>query len=56
MVWSVPSRAAAGGSGSGVGITGMTERAEALGGKLRAAPLPVGFRVGAELAYTLGTA
>jgi signal transduction histidine kinase len=44
----------ANGSGStpGVGIIGMTERASAVGGTLRAAPLPGGFRVDAELPYT----
>jgi signal transduction histidine kinase len=37
---------------AGVGITGMTERASAVGGTLRAGPLPRGFRVDAELPYT----
>jgi signal transduction histidine kinase len=36
----------------GVGIMGMTERASALGGTLRAGRLPDGFRVDAELPYT----
>jgi signal transduction histidine kinase len=35
----------------GVGVMGMTERASALGGTLRAAPLAEGFRVDAELPY-----
>jgi signal transduction histidine kinase len=30
---------------------GMTERASAVGGTLRAGPLPDGFRVDAELPY-----
>ena len=40
------------GSTPGVGITGMSERAAALGGTLRAAPTAAGFRVDAELPYT----
>jgi signal transduction histidine kinase len=40
------------GATAGVGILGMTERATAVGGKLRAAPVPDGFRVSAELPYT----
>jgi signal transduction histidine kinase len=40
------------GSTPGVGIVGMTERALAVGGTLRAAPLSEGFRVDAELPYT----
>jgi signal transduction histidine kinase len=36
----------------GVGIMGMTERASAVGGTLRAAALPDGFRVDAVLPYT----
>ena len=36
---------------SGVGIIGMTERAAAVGGTLRAAPQRDGFRVDAELPY-----
>jgi signal transduction histidine kinase len=36
---------------SGVGIMGMTERASALGGTLRAGRLPDGFRVDAQLPY-----
>jgi signal transduction histidine kinase len=40
------------GSAPGVGIVGMTERAWAVGGTLRAAALPSGFRVDAELPYT----
>jgi signal transduction histidine kinase len=39
------------GSAPGVGIIGMTERASAVGGTLRAAPLADGFRVDAELPY-----
>jgi signal transduction histidine kinase len=39
------------GTTPGVGIIGMTERASAVGGTLRAAPLPAGFRVDAELPY-----
>ncbi|MDQ6613492.1 MAG: histidine kinase [Actinomycetota bacterium] len=38
----------------GVGITGMTERAEAAGGTLRAVASANGFRVDAELPYALG--
>jgi signal transduction histidine kinase len=37
----------------GVGITGMSERAAALGGTLRASPTATGFRVDAELPYRL---
>ena len=37
----------------GVGLTGMTERAEALGGTLSAGPVPDGFRVDARLPYDL---
>lgn len=37
----------------GVGITGMTERAAAVGGTLRASPLAGGFRVEATLPYAL---
>jgi signal transduction histidine kinase len=40
------------GTTPGVGIIGMTERASAVGGTLRAAPLADGFRVDAELPYT----
>jgi signal transduction histidine kinase len=40
------------GSSPGVGIVGMTERASAVGGTLRAGPRPGGFRVDAELPYT----
>ena len=40
------------GRGPGVGITGMTERAAAVGGTLTARPVPRGFRVDAELPYT----
>jgi signal transduction histidine kinase len=40
------------GSAPGVGIVGMTERASAVGGTLRAAALASGFRVDAELPYT----
>jgi signal transduction histidine kinase len=36
---------------AGVGIMGMTERASALGGTLRAGRLPDGFRVDAQLPY-----
>jgi signal transduction histidine kinase len=39
------------GTTPGIGIIGMTERASAVGGTLRAAPLPAGFRVDAELPY-----
>jgi signal transduction histidine kinase len=39
------------GSAAGVGIIGMTERACAVGGTLRARPLPSGFRVDASLPY-----
>jgi signal transduction histidine kinase len=39
------------GSGAGVGIIGMQERAAAVGGALHAAPSPDGFRVTAELPY-----
>jgi signal transduction histidine kinase len=39
------------GTTAGVGILGMTERATAAGGTLRAAPLNGGFRVDAELPY-----
>lgn len=42
------------GDGSGVGIRGMAERAEALGGTLRATPLPAGFRIDANLPYSMG--
>ena len=42
------------GSTPGVGITGMAERAHAAGGSLRAVATPTGFRVDAELPYTLG--
>jgi signal transduction histidine kinase len=41
-----------GGAAPGVGIMGMTERAAAVGGTLRAEPLAAGFRVDAELPYT----
>jgi signal transduction histidine kinase len=44
------------GSAPGVGIAGMTERAVAVGGTFRAAPLPSGFRVDADLPYTPGGA
>jgi signal transduction histidine kinase len=37
--------------GAGVGVIGMRERAAAVGGELRAAPSPEGFRVAAELPY-----
>jgi signal transduction histidine kinase len=40
------------GAAPGVGIIGMTERASAIGGTLRAGPLTDGFRVDAELPYT----
>jgi signal transduction histidine kinase len=39
------------GTTPGVGIVGMTERAAAVGGTLRAGRLPGGFRVDAELPY-----
>jgi signal transduction histidine kinase len=38
-------------TGAGVGIIGMQERAAAVGGTLRAASTPDGFRVAAELPY-----
>lgn len=38
---------------NGVGVIGMTERAEAVGGTLRATALATGFRVSARLPYTL---
>lgn len=38
-------------SGAGVGVIGMQERAAALGGVLRAASSPDGFRIAAELPY-----
>jgi signal transduction histidine kinase len=38
-------------SGAGVGVIGMRERAAAVGGALRAASSPDGFRVAAELPY-----
>jgi len=38
----------------GVGITGMLERAAAVGGTLRAGPSRAGFEVAAELPYELG--
>ena len=38
-------------SGAGVGVIGMQERAAAVGGTLRAASSPDGFRVAAELPY-----
>jgi signal transduction histidine kinase len=43
------------GAGPGVGIIGMTERASALGGTLRATPMRGGFRVDAELPYARAT-
>jgi signal transduction histidine kinase len=43
--------------GSGNGIIGMTERARALGGTLKAAPRPTGgFRVQARLPTQAGSA
>ncbi len=42
------------GAPRGVGITGMTERAETVGGTLHAAPLADGFRVAAHLPYAAG--
>jgi signal transduction histidine kinase len=39
------------GSGTGVGVIGMQERAAAVGGNLRAASSPAGFSVAAELPY-----
>jgi signal transduction histidine kinase len=48
--------AGAGDADAGVGITGMTERAEAVGGSLRVASQPDGFRVDARLPYALGRA
>jgi signal transduction histidine kinase len=47
-----PRNAASNGATPGVGITGMSERATALGGTLRAAPTATGFRVDAQLPYT----
>jgi len=44
----------ANGGAAGVGILGMTERADAVGGTLSAAPTPAGFRVDATLPYVLG--
>jgi len=44
-----------GGGAPGVGITGMAERAEAVGGNLRVASQPDGFRVDARLPYALGS-
>jgi signal transduction histidine kinase len=44
---------ASNGATPGIGITGMSERATALGGTLRAAPTATGFRVDAQLPYTL---
>jgi signal transduction histidine kinase len=41
------------GSKSGIGITGMRERASALGGTFQARPTEDGFRVDAELPYEL---
>lgn len=41
------------GEPAGVGIAGMSERAAAVGGTLRAAPLAGGFRVEATLPYAL---
>ena len=43
--------ARANGATPGVGIVGMSERASAVGGTLRAAPLRDGFRVDAELPF-----
>jgi signal transduction histidine kinase len=40
-----------GAAGLGVGIIGMHERAAAIGGKVRAGPLPGGYRVVGELPY-----
>jgi signal transduction histidine kinase len=40
-----------GSAGAGVGVIGMQERAAAVGGALRAASCPDGFRVAAELPY-----
>jgi signal transduction histidine kinase len=45
--------ASANGGIPGVGIIGMRERAAAIGGTLRAGPLPDGFRVDATLPYEL---
>jgi signal transduction histidine kinase len=44
---------ASNGATPGIGISGMSERATALGGTLRAAPTATGFRVDAQLPYTL---
>jgi len=46
----------AAGTGSGVGLAGMSERATALGGSLHAGPGPDGFRVEADLPYTISHA
>lgn len=46
-------RPTAAGPASGVGLTGMSERATALGGSLHASPGPDGFRVDAKLPYTI---
>jgi signal transduction histidine kinase len=54
----VENAAGTAGNGSdarGVGIIGMTERASAVGGTLRAAPRRGGFRVDAELPYARAT-
>ncbi len=40
----------------GVGLAGMSERATALGGSLHAGPGPDGFRVEADLPYTISRA
>jgi signal transduction histidine kinase len=47
----VGSRANSSGTTAGVGIVGMTERATAVGGTLRAVRLASGFRVDAQLPY-----
>jgi len=41
------------GTRPGVGIAGMRERANTIGGTLQAGPTPDGFRVHAELPYEL---
>jgi signal transduction histidine kinase len=45
--------AARNGAMPGVGIVGMRERADAIGGTLRAGPVDGGFRIQAELPYEL---
>ena len=49
-----PGTAGNGHNGAGAGLIGMRERAETVGGTLRAASSPDGFRVAAELPYRRG--